>query len=79
MSNYATKSEENRATDVYTSYFDEKAHFASLNLIVDELNINKLKFFATNLSKLNNVDNDSVQKILYIELVKKINAINLSK
>ena len=60
FSNYARKSEENRVTDVYTSYFDEKAHFASLNLIVDELNIDKLNIFASNLSKLNNVDNDSV-------------------
>ena len=68
MSNYATKSEVEKAAGVDASEFAKKADLASSKSDVDKLNIDRLKTVPTVLSKLSHVvDNDVVEKTVYDE------------
>ena len=55
LSNYATKADFKKATGVDTSDFAKKADLASLKLVVDELDIDKLKTVNVDLIKLRSV------------------------
>ena len=77
MSNYATKSDLEKAKCVDTSKFAKEADLASLKVDVNELDIDKLKTVAVDLSKLSNVvKSDAVKKNCV--LVTKFNAIDTS-
>ena len=68
MSNYATKSEVEKAAGADASEFAKKADLASSKSDVDKLNIDRLKTVPTVLSKLSHVvDNDVVEKTVYDE------------
>ena len=56
--------------------FAKNTDLASLKLDVHELDIEKLKTVAVDLSKLSNVVNNAVKKILYDRLVTEVNAID---
>ena len=65
MSNYATKSDLKSATGINTSKFAEKGDLANVELAVDDLNIEKLKTFLVDISKLNNkVKTDEFKKTI---------------
>ena len=74
---YATKFGLKGATGIFHLDFAKKADLASLQPNTDKLNIGKLKTGPANLKKLSNViNNDVVKKIVYGELVKKVNTID---
>ena len=77
MSNYVTKYYLKCATGFFdASDFDTKGDLASLKSDVDKLDIGKFKTTYVDLSKLSNVvKNDFVKRIVYDELVQKVNAI----
>ena len=52
LSNYATKTDLKNTADVDTSSFAKKTHLAISKSNIDELDIDKLKNIATNLSNL---------------------------
>ena len=63
------------ATGVDTFNLAAKSDLASLKADVDKTDIDKLKTFPVDLSKLNNIaDNDVVKKTVYDEFVTKVNA-----
>ena len=79
LSNYATKSDIKNISHVDTSSFALKTNLANLKNEVDKLDIDKLKPFFTDLSKLTNVvKNDIVKKDVYDKFITKVNAINTS-
>ena len=66
LSNYATKADIKNITHVDTSSFALKANLADLKTEVDKLDIDKLVFVPTDLSKLSDiVKNDVVRKAEY--------------
>ena len=80
MSIYATKADLKRETVVHTSNLAAKSDLVSLKTEVDKEDIDKLKTFPVDLSKLNNVvDNDVVNKTVYDKLAAKVNAIDTSE
>ena len=63
LSNYATKADIKDISHVDTSSFALKTNLATLKTEVDKLDIDKLKPFPNDLSKLSNiVKNDVVKK-----------------
>ena len=77
MSNYATKFDLKSVAGIDTSKFGKKAAFDKSN--VDKLDIDKLKTASIDLSKRSNVvKKDFVKKIVYGELVKKVNVVQIS-
>ena len=76
MSNYATKSDWKNAIGIDTSKFAKETDLVSLKSDIDDLDTDKLKTVPVDLCKLSNVvENDVVKKIVYDELIKKVNAI----
>ena len=79
LSNCATKADIKNISHVNTSSFALKTNLANLKNEVDKLDIDKLKPFLTDLSKLTNVvKNDIVKKDVYDKFITKVNAINTS-
>ena len=79
QSNFATRADSKRATDVDTSDLAAKSNLASIKTEVDKIDIDKPKTVPANLSKLcHAVDNDIVKKNVYEKLVTKVNAIDTS-
>ena len=77
LSIYATKAGLKRETVVHTSNVAAKSDLASLKTEVDKEDIDNLKTFPVDLSKLSNaVDNDVVNKTVYDKLAAKVNAID---
>ena len=73
-SNYATKADIKNISHVDTSSFALKTNLANLKSEVDKLDIEKLKPFPTDLSKLSNVvKDDVVKKDVYDKLATKVN------
>ena len=66
LSNYATKTDVKKISDVDTSSFPLKSNLASLKTEVDKLDIDKLVPVAVDLSKLSNVLKNDVVKKLYM-------------
>ena len=64
LSNYATKADLKKATGVNTSDFAKKADLANLKLVVDELDIDKLKTVNVDLIKLHSVVNNVAKKTI---------------
>ena len=75
LSNYVTKSDFKNAAGVGTSKFAKKVDLANLNSGTDKLYIGKLETTPTDLTKLSNIVNNEFVKNIYIEMVKKLNAI----
>ena len=74
LSNYATKADIKKISNVNTSSFTLKTNFSSLKREVDKLDIDKLVPISVDLSKLNDVvKNDVVKKDVYNKLVTKAN------
>ena len=71
LSHYATKSNLKNAPGADTSQFAKKDDLANLKSDIDNLDIDKLETVSIDLSKLSDV----VQKTVYDELVKNVNAI----
>ena len=79
LSNYATKADIKNIGHVDTSRSALKTNLANLKSEVNKLDIDKLKPFPTDLSKLRNaVKNDVVKKSDYNKLVTKANNIDTS-
>ena len=79
LSNYATKDDIKNISHVNTSSFALKTNLANLKSEVDKLDIDELKPFPTDLSKLSDVvKNDVVKKTDYNYLVTKVNNIDTS-
>ena len=79
LSNYATKTDIKHISHVDTLNFALKTNLANLKTEVDKLDIDKLKPFPTDLSKLSNVvKNDVVKKANYNKLVTKVDNIDTS-
>ena len=79
MSNYATKSDLEKATDFDTSKLDKKVDLTNLKSKIDKSYIGKLETTPVNLSKLSNVArNKIVKKTVYNLLVKKCNFIQIT-
>ena len=79
LSNYATKANIKNITHVDTSSFALKTNLANLKSEVDKLDVDKLKFVPTDLSKLSDVvKNDVVKKTDYNKLVTKVYNIDTS-
>ena len=77
LCNYAKNADFKRATGMDTSMLASKTDLASLKTKVDYLDVDKLKTFPSDLSKLHYVvDNDVVKKNMYNQLVAKFNAID---
>ena len=67
------KSDGRKVTGADTSKFAKKVNLTSLKSDVDKIKNDKLKTFATDLSKLNNVADDDVdKKTVYGKLAKKL-------
>ena len=80
LSDYATKYYIERATGIDTSLLSKKVDLVGLKSKADKLDVDKLETILPDLSNLSNlVDNNVVKKIVYNELVTKINAIDTSK
>ena len=68
------------ATGVNTSNFPSKLSLARLKGEVDKKDIGKLRIVPVNLSNRSNVvNNDVVKKIVYDELITKVNVIDTSE
>ena len=79
LSNYATKTDLKRVTQVDTSSFALKTNLANLKTEVDKLDIDKLAPVPVDLSKLSDeVKNYVVKKTVYDKLVAKVDNINTS-
>ena len=73
-SNYATKTDLKKAIGIDTSKLEAKSDFASLKAEVEKIDIDNLKPFPIDLSKLSNiVNNNIVKKTLYSKLVANVN------
>ena len=78
LSNYATKTDLKHVTHVDVISFPLKSNFASLNIEVDKLHIDKLPPVPVDLSKLSDVvKNGVVKKTVYDKLVAKVNKLIL--
>ena len=62
LSNYATKTDLKNATGVDASKLAAKCDLTNLETKVDKIDVEKLKTFPVNLSKLRNVINNEVVK-----------------
>ena len=79
MSNYATKTDIKKISDVDTSSFASKSNLASLKTEVEKLDIDKFVPVPVDLSKLSDVvKNDVAKKPVYDKLVAKVNSIDTS-
>ena len=77
LSNYATKTDLERATHVHVSSFALKSNLANLKTEVDKLDIDKLAPVFVNLSKLSDeVKNYIVKKTDYDKLVENVDNID---
>ena len=75
-SSYATKTDLKNLTHVHVSNFALKSNLASLKSEVEKIDVEKLKTVPVDLSKLSNVvKNEVVKKIMYDNLVTKVNNI----
>ena len=75
LSNYAWKADLKNATGVDTSIFAKKVNLADLKSEIDKLDIDKLETTPVYLSKQSDVvKNKVVEKTVYDELAKKVNA-----
>ena len=73
-SNYATKTDLKKATGIDTSKLAAKSDLASLKAEVEKIDIDNLKPFPIDLSKLSNiVNNNIVKKTLHNKLVANVN------
>ena len=73
-SNYATKTDLKKAIGIDTSKLAAKSDFASLKAEVEKIDIDNLKPFPIDLSKLSNiVNNNIVKKTLHSKLVANVN------
>ena len=79
LSNYATKANLKGATSVNTSNLAVKSDLASLKAEVDKRGIHKLITVPADLSKLGNVQDNAVKKVVNDKLVTKVNGINNSR
>ena len=79
LSNYVTKTGLKNATEIDLSKLAAKTDLVSLKAEVDKLDINRLKTVPVDLSKLSNVVNDVVKKVVYKKFVTKRNNIDTSK
>ena len=80
MSNYATKTDLNRATGIDTSNLALKSNLAKLKSEIDNIDVGKLKTILVDLSKLSNVVNiEVVKKSVYEKLATKVNNIDTSR
>ena len=79
MSNYAKKSDLEKATDFDTSKLDKKIDLTNLKSKIDKSYIGKLETTPVNLSKLSNVARNKImKKTVYNLLVKKCNFIQIT-
>ena len=79
LSNYPRKVDLKEATEVDTSNLTAKSNLPSLKGEVDKINIDKLKSFPFDLSKLSNVvNNEVVKKTVYDRLAGNVNTIDTS-
>ena len=79
LSNYATKTDIKKISDVDTSSFASKSNLASLKTGVEKLDIDKFVPVPVDLSKLSDVvKNDVAKKPVYDKLVAKVNSIDTS-
>ena len=79
LSNYATKADIKNISHVDTSSFALKLNLPNLKTAVDELHIDKLVPVPVDLSKLSDVvKNDVAKNDVYIELVAKVDNIDIS-
>ena len=78
LSNYATKADLKNATRIDTSKLALKSNLAILKAKVDKIDVDKLKTFPADLSKLSNVINNVVKKAVYDKLVAKVDSIDIS-
>ena len=80
LCNQAAKADLKVATGVNTSNFPSKLSLARLKGEVDKKDIGKLRIVPVNLSNRSNVvNNDVVKKIVYDELITKVNVIDTSE
>ena len=74
ISNYAVKFDLTGATSIDTFMLASKEGLASLKTKLGNLDVNRVKSFLVDLSKLRNVgDNSTIKNIVYDEMVIKIN------
>ena len=77
LSNYGTKANLKNATGIDNSKLAPKSNLANLKAEIYQAYVDKLKTVPIDLSKLINiVNNDVVKKILYDEIVSKVNKID---
>ena len=80
MSNYAAKTDLNRATGIDTSNLALKSNLAKLKSEIDNMDVGKLKTVLVDLSKLSNVvNNEVVKKSVYEKLATKVNNVDTSR
>ena len=80
MSNYAAKTDLNRATGIDTSNLALKSNLAKLKSEIDNIDVGKLKTILVDLSKLSNVvNNEVVKKSVYEKLATKVNNVDTSR
>ena len=80
MSNYAAKTDLNRATGIDTSNLALKSNLAKLKSEIDNIDVGKLKTVLVDLSKLSNVvNNEVVKKSVYEKLATKVNNVDTSR
>ena len=76
LANYTTKSDVKSETGVNTSKFAKEVDLTGLKSDIDDLDIGDLKNICRDLYNLSNVvEKKVVEKDVYEELVKKVNAI----
>ena len=79
LSNYAPKADFKIVASVNTSKFAKKVDLASIKSEIDKLDITKLETTPADLEKLSDILSDvvvkEVNKDVYNELIKKVNAI----
>ena len=78
LSNYAAKDDIKNITHVDTSSFALKKKLTNLKREVDKLDVDKLKPFPTDLSKLSDLVKNAVKKTNYNKLVAKVDNIDTS-
>ena len=79
LSNYATKIDLKKTTEIDTSNLALKSNLANLKAEINKIDVDKLKTVPVDLSKLSNVVNDDVvKKTAYDKLVTKVNNIDSS-
>ena len=80
MSNYAAKTDLNRATGIDTSNLALKSNLAKLKSEIDNIDVGKLKTILVDLSKLSNVvNNEVVKKSVYEKLATKVTNVDTSR